>query len=144
MNEDHEAAHPCGVRELRCVCNGSKADVEAGTIRRYWRSMSLNENERVVWGAQLHVRPFPGKDGGLHGAKGAYAWVFALARSDAEYREMVAAEMETLGLFIAEVEQLGRYDAIVGADDASSSCISSLTDEWPIQYNDFHTYRDED
>jgi len=29
MNEDHEAAHRCGVRELRCVRNGSKADIRS-------------------------------------------------------------------------------------------------------------------
>jgi hypothetical protein len=102
------------------------------------------ENEQPVWGAQLHLRPLPGKDGGLGGAKGAFAWVFALAESEAEYREIVAAEMEGLGLFIAEVEQLGRYERTDGADDPSSRCINRLSDEWPVQYHNFHTYRDED
>ena len=102
------------------------------------------DNQRGVWGAQLHLRPLPGKDGGLGGAKGAYAWVFALANSDAEYREVVSAEMESLGLFIAEVEQLSRYERTDEAGDSSSRCIQRLSDEWPVQYHDFHTYSDED
>jgi hypothetical protein len=106
--------------------------------------MSIAYTERAVWGAQLHVRPFPGKDGGLEGAKGAHAWVFALASSEAEYREMVTAEMEDLGLFIADVEHLSRYHPPEAADDSSSRCISNLSDEWPVQYHRFHTYRDED
>ena len=106
--------------------------------------MSSTEKQRGVWGAQLHVRPLPETDGGLGGAKGAYAWVFALAGSEAEYREMVTAEMETLGLFIAEIEDLGHYQPVEGADDPSSRCISNLTDEWPVQYHRFHTYSDED
>lgn len=106
--------------------------------------MSVAENERCVWGAQLHLRPLPGKDGGLDGAKGAHSWVFALASSEAEYREMATAEMEALGLFIAEVEHVGQYRATEMADDLSSRCINNLTYEWPVQYDQFHTYRDED
>lgn len=101
-------------------------------------------NQRSVWGAQLHLKPLPGKDGGLGGAKGAYAWVFALANSDAEYRELVSAEMEGLGLFVVEVEQLSRYERTDEADDPSSRCMDRLSDEWPVQYDDFHTYRSED
>ncbi len=105
--------------------------------------MSTGESQEA-WGAQLHVRPLPGTDGGLGGAKGAYAWVFALAHSDVEYREMVAAEMEALGLFIAQVEHLGRYHPTEEADDPSNRCINSLTIEWPVQYHDFHAYIEED
>ncbi len=97
-----------------------------------------------AWGARLHVRPLPGGDGGLGGAKGAYAWVFAVANSETEYREMVAAEMEGLGLFIAEVEDLGRYRSTGDAADPSSRCIDSLSNEWPVQYHTFHVYSDDD
>jgi hypothetical protein len=106
--------------------------------------MSGAENQRTAWGAQLHLRPLPAQDGGLGGAKGAFAWVFALANSEAEYREIVSAEMEAVGLFIAEVEHLGRYERIDGADDPSSRCINRLSDEWPVQYHNFHTYHEED
>jgi hypothetical protein len=104
----------------------------------------FDKNHQQTWGAQLHLRPRPGKDGGLGGAKGAYAWVFALANSDVEYREMVAAAMEALGLFIVEIENLGHYQSSEDGDDPSSRCINSLTSEWPVQYHNFHTYNDED
>lgn len=80
----------------------------------------------------------------MGGAKGAYAWVFALASSDGEYREIAGAEMEALGLFVAEVEQLGQYEPAEDPDDPSSQCIHRLTDEWPVQYHDFHAYQDKD
>ena len=58
----------------------------------------------------LHVRPLPGQSGGLEGgAAGAFDIVLALARDEQDYRERVAAEMESLGLFIAECEDLTPY-----------------------------------
>lgn len=96
--------------------------------------------KREIWGAQLHVRPLPGGDGGLDGAAGAYAWVFALAVGEAEYREMASAEMANLGLFIAEVEELDRYDAHQDDSDETRECFERLSEEWPVQYHDFHAY----
>ena len=95
---------------------------------------------RDIWGAQLHVRPLPGGDGGLSGGAGAYAWVFALAASEAEYREMASAEMETLGLFVAEVEHLDRYAPHPEDDDERRGCYERLSDQWPCQYETFHSY----
>ena len=66
--------------------------------------------------------------------------MLALAHDESDYREIVAAEMQRLGLFIAEIEHLARY---VPAEEDSESvrhCATRLSAEWPIQYQDFHTY----
>jgi len=99
---------------------------------------------REAWGAELHVRPLPGKTGGLDGAAGAYAWVFALASSEAEYRERASAEMESLGLFIAEFEQLGRYHPDDAGNDETRACLERLSEEWPVQYHSSHSYPEDE
>jgi len=96
--------------------------------------------KREIWGAQLHVRPLPGRDGGLGGAAGAYAWVFALAAGEAEYREMAAAEMANLGLFIAEMERIDIYDPHPDDDDETRGCFERLSEKWPVQYDSFNCY----
>jgi hypothetical protein len=105
------------------------------------RSMSEEASEPVAWSALLHVRPLPGQTGGLtDGSAGAYAWVFAFARSEAEYREMVTAEMESLGLFIAETDRLDRYEPHPEDEDYFAECAERLSSEWPVQYHTFHCY----
>ena len=99
-----------------------------------------NEKERDIWGAQLHVRPLPGGGGGLTGSAGAYAWVYALAKNEVEYREMVAAEMAKLGLFIAEVESIGMFEPHPEDVDETRRCFERLSEEWPVQYHSFHCY----
>jgi hypothetical protein len=96
--------------------------------------------DRETWGALLHVRPLPGRDGGLAGAAGAFAWVFALAGSETEYRVMVSAEMANLGLCIAEVDQLDRYDPHPDDSDETRRCFERLSEEWPVQYDSFHSF----
>ena len=89
----------------------------------------------------LHVRPLPGRTGVLEGnAAGAYAIVLALARDEADYREMVAAEMESLGLFIVELEDLAPYEPHEDDADSVRLSASKLNREWPVQYKDFHAY----
>ena len=77
------------------VRNGWKADIEDGRVTAYVKHVA--SDQKIPWIATLHVRPLPGQSGGLEGSAGAYAVVLALARDEAEYREIVAAEMETLG-----------------------------------------------
>jgi tetratricopeptide (TPR) repeat protein len=117
--------------DLRAFINGLALD---------W-GLNVSTAEPVAWRALLHVRPLPSHSGGLEGgAAGAYAWVFALARGEAEYREMVAAEMEALGLFIAEVDDLRRYEPHPEDDESMEYCAERLSEEWPVQYHDFDTY----
>ena len=126
-DEDLEAAGP----GLRDFIEGLASD---------W-GLRDGTTEPVPWSARLHVRPLPGETGGLEGgAAGAYAWVFALAKGEAEYREMVAAEMEALGLFIAEVDRLAPYEPHPDDDENLTYCAERLSAEWPVQYHDFHTY----
>lgn len=94
----------------------------------------------MAWSARLHLRPIAGRSNSLEGSAGAYAWVLALAHDKAEYRELVAAEMEGLGLFVAEVEDLGRYRPHEDDQKYITDCAGRLSREGPVQYHDFHTY----
>ena len=84
----------------------------------------------------------PGSDGGLDGAVGAYVWVFALATNETEYRAMTSAEMAKLGLSIADIEDLGRYE-VPEADHAMRGCFDRLSDDRPVQYHNFYAYSDD-
>lgn len=95
---------------------------------------------KPTWIAKLHVRPMRGRTGGLRSAAGAYAIVLAMAEDEAEYRELVAAEMDSLGLFIAEIEDLERYNPSRHDSENVRQCARNLSSEWPVQYHDFHTY----
>jgi hypothetical protein len=53
---------------------------------------------------------------------------------------LVSAEMETLGLFIAEIDNLALYEPHPNDDENMIYCAERLSSEWPIQYHDFHTY----
>ena len=114
---------------------GWKADIEPNKLHPVSGSP-----KREIWGAQLHVKPLPGQDGGLSGAAGAYAWVFALAEGEAEYRELASAEMAALGLFIAEIEGINIYDPHPEDDDQTRRCFERLSEEWPVQYERFYCY----
>lgn len=92
------------------------------------------------WFGILHVRPLPGRDGGLNGRPGAFANVLALAFDEQHYREMVAAEMATLGLFIAEFEEISAYEPQEDDSENIRRCAAQLSAEWPVQYHDFNSY----
>jgi len=92
------------------------------------------------WSALLHVRPLPGKTGGLGTAAGAYAVVLALAHDEADYREKVTAEMDALGLFVAEMDEVAPYEPHPDDPDGLIYCAGRLSPEWPVQYHDFHAY----
>lgn len=100
----------------------------------------MSSGQKIAWRAILHVRPLAGGTGGLGGAPGAYVNVLALARDEAAYREMVAAEMESLGLFIAETKDLEPYEPRDGDSENFRLCAARLSREWPVQYHDFHCY----
>jgi len=89
----------------------------------------------------LHVRPLPGRISALEGGSaGAYAVVLALATDEADYRNIVTAEMERIGLFVAELEGLAPYEPQEDDPDNVRRCAAELSDDWPVQYRDFHNY----
>jgi hypothetical protein len=88
--------------------------------------------------ALLHVRPLPGRTNPLDGTSG-MGWVLALASSGDEYLSRVEAEMESIGLFIAEVDHLDRYSEFTSCAEHIVSSFERLSDEWPVQYHAFHT-----
>jgi hypothetical protein len=96
---------------------------------------------KTPWSAMLHVRPLPGRIPAIEGGSaGAYAVVLALATDEADYRKIVTAEMERLGLFIAELESLARYEPHEGDPHNVRRCAAKLSEDWPVQYHDFHNY----
>lgn len=104
--------------------------------------MPLDRTTR--WIATLHVRPLPARTGGLDGNAGAYAIVLALAEDEVDYREKVTAEMESLGLFIAEIESARPYEPHPAIAESVRLCAAHLSPEWPVQYRDFDTYPNDD
>ena len=88
--------------------------------------------------ALLHVRPLPGHTDPLNGVSG-LGWVIALAADADDYVQAVTAEMQSIGLFVVEVEDLDRYSAFnVSSNDITES-FERLSEEWPVQYHTFHT-----
>lgn len=88
--------------------------------------------------ALLHVRPLPGRSNPLDGVSG-MGWVLALARDADDYLRLVTAEMERIGLFIAETEDLGRYSEFTSCAEHIVGSCERLSKEWPVQYHTFHT-----
>jgi hypothetical protein len=93
---------------------------------------------REAWMALLHVRPLPGHSNPLKGASG-IGWVLALATDADHYLRLVAAELESIGLFIAEVEDLDRYSQFTSCAKHIVDSFERLSDEFPVQYHTFHT-----
>lgn len=94
--------------------------------------------------ARLHVRPLSGSDGGLDGAAGAYANVFALAYGEDEFVRMATEEMLMLGLAVVEIDGAEPYHPGPNDDETLLACAERLSDEWPVQYHNFHTYPHDD
>ena len=88
--------------------------------------------------AQLHVRPLPERANPLNATSG-IGWVLALASDSDEYLRLVAAEMDEIGLFIVEVNDLGRYSEFSSCAEHIVNSFERLSDEWPVQYHTFHT-----
>lgn len=88
--------------------------------------------------ALVHVRPLPGRTNPLEGKSGT-GWVLALAADADDYLRLVTAEMESIGLFIADVEDLDRYSEFTSCAEHIVESFERLSDEWPVQYHTFHT-----
>ena len=88
--------------------------------------------------ALLHVRPLPGRTNPLDGVSG-IGWVLALAEDADDYLQLVIAEMESIGLFIAEMDDLDRYSEFSACADHIVESFERLSEERPVQYHTFHT-----
>ena len=93
---------------------------------------------REAWMALLHVRPLAGRTNLLHAVSG-MGWVLALATDADDYLRLVTAEMESMGLFIAEVDDLDRYSEFDTCAEHIVDSFDRLSEEWPVQYHTFHT-----
>ena len=100
----------------------------------------MNANDPEAWMAMLHVRPLPGWTAGSTEMRARMLGVLALAANEQQYREMVAAEMDDLGLFIAETDHLRRFSEPDGGDTTLAECAANLSAEWPVQYHTFDCY----
>ena len=87
--------------------------------------------------ALLHVRPLPGRTNPLDGVSGK-GWVLALAACADDYLRVVIAEMESIGLFVLEVDDLERCSAFTSCAEHITDSLERLSEEWPVQYHTFH------
>ena len=87
----------------------------------------------------LHVRPLRGRTNPLDGGVSGVVWVLALATDADDYLRLVTAEIESIGLFIAEVEDLDPYSEFTSCAEHIVESFERLSDEWPVQYHTFHT-----
>ena len=116
---------------------GWKTDISHKAILCYSPAMA-EQRDPEAWMALLHVRPLPGHVNPLDGLSGR-GWVLALAKDAEDYLELVTAEMESVGLFIAEVDELDRYSAFNSCAEHIVDSFDRLSEEWPVQYHTFHT-----
>lgn len=93
--------------------------------------------------ALLHVRPLPGHANPLDGVSG-MGWVLALAADAGDYVQAVTAEMQSIGLFVAEIEDLDRFSAFNICSEDITASFERLSEEWPVQYHTFHTTKIDD
>jgi hypothetical protein len=101
--------------------------------------------DAIPWGAKVHVRPLPGRSNELEGdVAGAYAFILALARDETSYRELVASEMEEIGLYVVDLDYVAPFVPRPGDSETVRQCAQRLSQEWPIQYHSFHTYPHDD
>ena len=119
------------------VCFGWKADISHEAIICYLSAMVENP-EREAWMGLLHVRPLPQRTNPLEGVSG-MGWVLALATDEDDFLRLVTAEMENIGLFVAEVDEVGRYSEFTSCSDTIVELFDRLSDTWPVQYHTFHT-----
>lgn len=47
--------------------------------------------------------------------------------------------MESIGLFIAEVDDLDRYSEFTSCAEHIVDSLERLSEEWPVQHHTFHT-----
>lgn len=65
--------------------------------------------------------------------------MLALAADEDHYLLLVSEEMDSIGLFVAEVQDLDRYSAFNSKADSVVNSFERLSGEWPVQYHTFHT-----
>jgi hypothetical protein len=94
---------------------------------------------REAWMGMLHVRPLPRHADALDGAVAGLGWVLALATDEADYLRQVTAEMDSLGLFIAEATDVDKFTEFTSCAETVQESFERLSDEWPVQYHTFHT-----
>ena len=99
------------------------------------------------WIALVHV--VPGKEANAlgDGQRGAFANIVALASGESAYKENVSKELNSLGLIAIEFKDLQTADAYIAEDRISpplQALLEALSDEYPVQYRDFHSYDEHD
>ena len=108
-----------------------------GAIPCYSQPMTEHRDQEA-WMALLHVGPLAGRTSPLDGVSG-MGWLLALAANAEDYLRLVTAEMESIGLFIAEVEDLDRYSKFNSCAEHVVDSFERLCEEWPVQYHTLHT-----
>jgi len=99
-----------------------------------------------IWIGRFDVKPRPGNDA-LGAAKGAIVNVVALAMNSDKFVQMVKSAMneyEFDTLHYDDVSRLVDWTRNNSLDEGLQSLVKSLTDEFPIQFDEFQSYLHDD
>jgi hypothetical protein len=102
---------------------------------------------KVPWIGFVHVRPASGSATLGDGAKGAYANVLALAENESDFLHAVRTEMSANGLVLIEASDIApvsEYERDGRIHSEMQQLREALSLEYPVQYQDFHTYDRDD
>lgn len=98
-----------------------------------------------IWIGLVEVKPQPGTDA-LGKAKGAFVNVVALASTERDYKVLVDAAMAENGLSTiayTDVARLAEWERSNRLHPELAQLANGLTMEYPIQFDEFQSYRHE-
>lgn len=98
-----------------------------------------------VWAALLHVVPAAGSDY-LEGSKGAFVNALSLAADGADFKERVSRELDSMGLELQSIENLGRLFHDYGPESDKEDLIRlarAAQQSATIQFTCWHLYDDD-
>ncbi len=102
----------------------------------------MKHTDRIPWVGLVEVKEEPGSDA-LGGAEGAFVNVLSLARCEDDYRESVREWLGRYGLRLVEardIESLASRKMRDGIAVEIENLERSLSDKWPVQFDEFQSY----
>lgn len=99
------------------------------------------------WIGFVHVQPAKGLNPFGEGPKGAFTHVLALAAGADSYRDLASRTLQDYGLVVVEMSDIAPVAAYRAATRISADMeelIGLLSDEHPVQFAVFDTYRHHD
>ncbi len=100
----------------------------------------------MAWIGLCEVRPLPGNDS-LEGAIGAFVNVVALGESEEDFKRCVLSTMKEYDFEVIAMNDIGTVEEREQREDLIpelSALAQSLTEEYPIQFDEFQAYEAEE